>query len=62
MPIEPPNPNNLPAVDALRAALPALHVAAASSPGDAYVLAAVGHVGAALALLEAAPSSAHPDP
>lgn len=51
MPIEPPNPNNRPAIDALDAALLAMREALRKSPGDPLIIAAIGHAGAAVALL-----------
>lgn len=62
MAIEPPNPNNIPAIDALRAALPALHEAARHAPSNPLVIGAIGHVGAAIALLETPYPSSPPRP
>jgi hypothetical protein len=64
MPIEPPNPNNdVPLdVDMLRAVLVNLQAAARVARGDSVLLGAVGHVGAAVALLEVRAAARDPAP
>ena len=52
-PIEPPVPHN-DILDTLRPVFAQLRAAAARSPGDAHLLAAVAHVAGAVAALELA--------